>query len=79
MSLGSDVEDEVIEERLKQQRADQCVGVVFSVSVLAYVHSYLVCFSSGVKVQAPIVCCRQILVFGISNLCSLARRATTRV
>ena len=30
--LGSDVEDVVIEERLKQQRADQCAGVVFSVS-----------------------------------------------
>ena len=32
MSLGNDVEDVVIEERMKQQRADQCAAVVFSVS-----------------------------------------------
>ena len=32
MQLGSDVEDGVVEERMKQQQADQCVSVVFSVS-----------------------------------------------
>lgn len=35
MQLGSDIEDSVVEERLKQQRADQCVSIVFSVSSLA--------------------------------------------
>ena len=37
MQLGSDIEDSVIEERMKQQRADQCVSVVFSVSSLRLV------------------------------------------
>lgn len=35
MQLGSNIEDSVVEERLKQQRADQCVSIVFSVSSLA--------------------------------------------
>ena len=37
MQLGSDIEDSVIEERMKQQRAYQCVSVVFSVSSLRLV------------------------------------------
>ena len=34
MQLGGDVEDNIVEERIKQQQADQCVSVVFSVSSL---------------------------------------------
>ena len=33
MRLGSEIDDSMIEERMKQQRADQCVSVVFSVSM----------------------------------------------
>lgn len=33
MQLGSEIDDSMIEERMNQQRADQCVSVVFSVSM----------------------------------------------
>ena len=41
MRLGSEIDDSMIEERMKQQRADQCVSVVFSVSICLCAPVYL--------------------------------------
>ena len=69
MQLGGDVENSVIEERMKQQQADQCVSVIFSVSSLVVLFNRIARKFGGLAVclyNLQIKICRNFLLIYIA-------------